>query len=122
MASGVYNFCTIVRDLFQVHVMAVEYPGYSTVWPAGCLRLGLSGVWPKKTNTICGVTLPAGLEEASKLPNGAIFTPSTKAEMGAHDENISFSAHLSVLKELNICGRNWPLYLLHCDGGHQHQQ
>ena len=45
----------------------------------------------KKTNAICGVTLPVGLQEASKLPDGAIFTPSTKAEMGAHDENISFS-------------------------------
>lgn len=44
----------------------------------------------RKTGAICGITLPAGLQEASKLPNGAIFTPSTKAEMGAHDENISF--------------------------------
>lgn len=45
----------------------------------------------KKTSAICGIKLPAGLQEASKLPNGAIFTPSTKAELGAHDENISFS-------------------------------
>ena len=45
----------------------------------------------KKTNSICGITLPVWLQEASKLPDGAIFTPSTKAEMGAHDENISFS-------------------------------
>jgi phosphoribosylaminoimidazole-succinocarboxamide synthase len=44
----------------------------------------------KRTSAICGVTLPAGLQEASKLPDGAIFTPSTKAEIGAHDENISF--------------------------------
>tara|TARA_B100000686_G_scaffold281591_1_gene303414 strand:+ start:3385 stop:4281 length:897 start_codon:yes stop_codon:yes gene_type:complete len=45
----------------------------------------------KKTNTICGIKIPAGLKKASKLPSGPIFTPSTKAEMGAHDENISFS-------------------------------
>ncbi len=38
---------------------------------------------------VCGVTLPAGLKNASKLPE-PIFTPATKAEMGDHDENISF--------------------------------
>ncbi|TSA53314.1 MAG: phosphoribosylaminoimidazolesuccinocarboxamide synthase [Nitrosomonadaceae bacterium] len=45
----------------------------------------------QKTGAICGITLPAGLQEAAKLPGGAIFTPSTKAAMGAHDENIPFS-------------------------------
>ena len=44
----------------------------------------------KETSAICGITLPPGLQEASKLPNGAIFTPSTKATLGTHDENISF--------------------------------
>ncbi len=44
----------------------------------------------QKTGAICGITLPTGLQEASKLPDGAIFTPSTKANLGAHDENISF--------------------------------
>ncbi len=39
--------------------------------------------------TVCGIELPAGLQESSKLPE-AIYTPSTKAEVGAHDENISF--------------------------------
>lgn len=43
----------------------------------------------QKSGGICGITLPAGLQEAEKLPAGAIFTPSTKAEAGAHDENIS---------------------------------
>ena len=38
---------------------------------------------------VCGVQLPAGLKNASKLP-APIFTPATKAEMGSHDENISF--------------------------------
>ncbi len=45
----------------------------------------------QKTGEICGITLPTGLQVASKLPGGAIFTPSTKAKMGAHDENISFA-------------------------------
>ncbi len=44
----------------------------------------------QKTGAICGITLPAGLQEAQKLPE-VIFTPSTKAPMGAHDENISFA-------------------------------
>lgn len=45
----------------------------------------------QKTGAICGIPLPAGLKEAQKLPQ-AIFTPSTKAALGAHDENISFEA------------------------------
>jgi phosphoribosylaminoimidazole-succinocarboxamide synthase len=43
----------------------------------------------QKTGTICGIPLPAGLREAEKLPQ-PIFTPSTKAALGAHDENIPF--------------------------------
>jgi phosphoribosylaminoimidazole-succinocarboxamide synthase len=42
-----------------------------------------------KTQTVCGIRLPAGLREADRLPE-PLFTPSTKAEGGAHDENISF--------------------------------
>jgi phosphoribosylaminoimidazole-succinocarboxamide synthase len=44
----------------------------------------------RKTGAICGIPLPAGLKEASKLPR-PIFTPSTKAAVGTHDENISFA-------------------------------
>ncbi|MBC7957857.1 MAG: phosphoribosylaminoimidazolesuccinocarboxamide synthase [Cytophagales bacterium] len=42
-----------------------------------------------QSQSVCGVKLPAGLKNASKLPE-PIFTPATKAEMGDHDENISF--------------------------------
>ncbi|HNZ04036.1 MAG TPA: phosphoribosylaminoimidazolesuccinocarboxamide synthase [Myxococcota bacterium] len=42
----------------------------------------------RRTGTVCGIALPAGLQESSRLPH-PIFTPSTKAESG-HDENISF--------------------------------
>ena len=42
-----------------------------------------------ENGTVCGITLPAGLVEASQIPE-PIFTPSTKAELGEHDENISF--------------------------------
>lgn len=44
----------------------------------------------KNTGAICGIALPAGLQEAQKLPQ-TIFTPSTKAPVGQHDENISFA-------------------------------
>ncbi len=43
----------------------------------------------KKTGAICGISLPKGLRESERLPE-PIFTPSTKAEIGVHDENISF--------------------------------
>ena len=42
-----------------------------------------------QTGAICGIPLPSGLKLAEKIPYGAIFTPSTKAAAGAHDENIS---------------------------------
>ncbi|MBX3628374.1 MAG: phosphoribosylaminoimidazolesuccinocarboxamide synthase [Nitrosomonas sp.] len=41
------------------------------------------------TGAICGIRLPAGLQQAEKIPGGAIFTPSTKAQIGLHDENIA---------------------------------
>jgi phosphoribosylaminoimidazole-succinocarboxamide synthase len=42
------------------------------------------------SGTVCGIALPSGLKQASRLPE-PIFTPATKAEAGAHDENISFA-------------------------------
>jgi phosphoribosylaminoimidazole-succinocarboxamide synthase len=42
------------------------------------------------TGAICGIELPAGLQQAAKLP-APIFTPATKAEVGDHDENVSFA-------------------------------
>jgi phosphoribosylaminoimidazole-succinocarboxamide synthase len=46
--------------------------------------------------TVCGVALPPGLHNASRLPN-PIFTPATKAEMGEHDENIDFDRVLQLI-------------------------
>ncbi len=54
----------------------------------------------KTSGTVCGIQLPAGLQEASKLPV-PIFTPSSKAEMGTHDENITLEKCAQLLgKEL----------------------
>ena len=44
----------------------------------------------QKTGSVCGIALPAGLQEAQQLPE-ILFTPSTKAPIGEHDENISFA-------------------------------
>ncbi len=50
----------------------------------------------QKTGAVCGIPLPAGLREAQKLPQ-PLFTPSTKAAMGEHDENISFEQAVKLL-------------------------
>lgn len=52
----------------------------------------------QKTGKVCGIELPAGLKESEKLPQ-AIYTPSTKAEIGDHDENISFEQSIDVLEK-----------------------
>jgi phosphoribosylaminoimidazole-succinocarboxamide synthase len=50
----------------------------------------------QRTQAVCGIPLPAGLHEADKLPE-PLFTPSTKAELGAHDENISFERMIELV-------------------------
>jgi len=50
----------------------------------------------KENGTVCGISLPTSLQESEKLPE-AIFTPSTKAEIGKHDENISFERVVEML-------------------------
>ncbi|MDE6941044.1 MAG: phosphoribosylaminoimidazolesuccinocarboxamide synthase [Lachnospiraceae bacterium] len=51
----------------------------------------------KENGTVCGIALPEGLRESEKLPE-PIYTPSTKAEIGLHDENISFERSIEVLE------------------------
>ena len=52
----------------------------------------------KKDGTVCGIRLPEGLLECQQLPE-PIYTPSTKAEIGDHDENISFERSIEVLEK-----------------------
>jgi len=52
----------------------------------------------QETGKVCGITLPPGLENAQKLPE-PIFTPAAKAEMGEHDENISFDKVIEMIGE-----------------------
>lgn len=53
----------------------------------------------QKDGTVCGIKLPEGLQESQKLPE-PIYTPSTKAELGLHDENISFEQSVEVLEKI----------------------
>ncbi|MEE3487261.1 MAG: phosphoribosylaminoimidazolesuccinocarboxamide synthase [Bulleidia sp.] len=52
----------------------------------------------QKNGTVCGIQLPEGLKECEKLPE-PIYTPSTKAEIGDHDENIDFDRSVEVLEK-----------------------
>ena len=52
----------------------------------------------QKTGKVCGIELPEGLKESDKLPE-PIYTPSTKAEIGAHDENISYEQSIAHLEK-----------------------
>ncbi len=52
----------------------------------------------QKNGTVCGIRLPEGLKESAKLPE-PIYTPSTKAEIGDHDENISYEQSIAHLEK-----------------------
>ncbi len=70
--------------------------------PVECIVRGyLSGSgWKSylESGEICGISLPGGLQESGRLPE-SVFTPSTKAELGAHDENVSFEQVQEALGE-----------------------
>ncbi|MGI6032009.1 MAG: phosphoribosylaminoimidazolesuccinocarboxamide synthase [Coriobacteriales bacterium] len=72
------------------------------MFPVECIVRGyLAGSGLKEyqaQGTVCGIELPDGLVEASKLPE-PIFTPSTKAQIGDHDENVSYERIVEMLGE-----------------------
>ncbi|TNM48166.1 phosphoribosylaminoimidazolesuccinocarboxamide synthase [Nocardioides albidus] len=87
------------------HIVSTEVPdavrGRAVVcerlamFPVECVARGYltgSGLLDyRATGEVCGIALPAGLEDGSRLPE-PIFTPATKAELGDHDENVSYDA------------------------------
>ena len=108
------------RDLLPNHMLSVDvqdmpeffrqpqFTGNSmmcrklTMLPVECIVRGYitgSG-WAsyKENGTVCGIKLPEGLKESDKLPE-PIYTPSTKAEIGDHDENISFEQSIAHLEK-----------------------
>ena len=74
----------------------------ANMFPIECIVRGyLTGSGLKDyqaTGAVCGIKLPEGLVNSSKLPE-AIFTPSTKAEIGDHDENISYERCAEIIGE-----------------------
>ena len=73
-----------------------------TMLPVECIVRGYitgSG-WAsyQQDGTVCGIRLPEGLRESEKLPE-PVYTPSTKADLGEHDENISFEKSIEVLEK-----------------------
>jgi phosphoribosylaminoimidazole-succinocarboxamide synthase len=92
-----------IGDLVDNHVLSTEVPpaveGRAVVCerlrmiPVECVARGyLTGsgwVEYQQSQTVCGISLPAGLVDGSELPE-PIFTPATKADLGEHDENVSF--------------------------------
>ena len=74
------------------------------MFPIECIVRGyLAGSGLKeyeKQGTVCGIQLPSGLVNSSKLPE-PIFTPSTKADLGDHDENISFDRCAQIIGDEN---------------------
>lgn len=94
-----------LRDLVPNHLVSADVPdavaGRAMVtqrldmFPVECVARGYltgSGLTDyNATGAVCGITLPAGLVDASRLPE-PIFTPATKADLGEHDENVDFEA------------------------------
>lgn len=110
----------LTKDIVPNHMISVDvkdmpeffqqekYDGNSmmckklTMLPIECIVRGYitgSG-WAnyQENGTVCGIKLPEGLKESDKLPE-PIYTPSTKAEIGDHDENISFERSVEVLEK-----------------------
>jgi phosphoribosylaminoimidazole-succinocarboxamide synthase len=91
-------FCDFAKQLAGRSMLVKK----GQVLPIECVVRGYlagSGWKEYKTSaTVCGQKLPAGLKRCSKLPE-PIFTPSTKAERGKHDENISFEQSAKIIGE-----------------------
>jgi phosphoribosylaminoimidazole-succinocarboxamide synthase len=88
----------------------------TTVVPFECVARGyLAGSgWKeyRSHGTVCGIPLPPGLQEASRLPE-PIFTPATKAEQGLHDENVPFETMAKEVGEptaTELCDRTLDVY------------
>ena len=100
VTADIHNYPEVLRcykDQLEGRSMLVKK---ASPLPVECIVRGyLSGSgWSdyKKTGSVCGIGLPQGLAESEALPE-PIFTPSTKAAVGVHDENISFETMTGVI-------------------------
>ncbi len=100
----------LLKDVVPNHIISTEVPeefsGRAVIvkplqmFPVECVARGyLTGsgwVEYQQSKTVCGIPLPDGLVDGSKLPE-PIFTPARKAEMGDHDENINFDQTVAMI-------------------------
>lgn len=101
-----------LADLVPNHIVSTDVPGSVrgravvceelAMFPVECVARGYltgSGLADyRATGEVCGIALPDGLVDGSRLPE-AIFTPATKAALGDHDENVSYDAVAGVIGE-----------------------
>jgi phosphoribosylaminoimidazole-succinocarboxamide synthase len=101
-----------LADLVPHHVLSTDVPeavrGRAVIcerlemYPVECVARGYltgSGLLDyRATGEVCGIPLPAGLEDGSRLPE-PIFTPAAKAAMGEHDENVTYDAVVATVGE-----------------------
>ena len=94
-----------LKDMVQNHIVSADVPdgvrGRAVIcerldmYPVECVARGYltgSGLLDyARTGEVCGIPLPAGLQDGSRLSE-PIFTPATKAELGEHDENVDFES------------------------------
>lgn len=96
----------VVRNHLLESEVPIEFDGRAvivkplTMFPIECVARGYltgsSWVEYQERSSVCGIELPAGLMDGSKLPQ-PIFTPARKAEMGDHDENIDFDCAVEMI-------------------------
>ncbi len=86
--AQVHNRAFVTRKLKPLPIEAI----------VRCYLVGSGWKDYQKTGAVCGISLPPGLREAEKLPQ-PLFTPSTKAAAGDHDENISYQEAVELLGE-----------------------
>ena len=100
------------RDQLEGRSMLVKR---ASMFPIECVARGyLAGSGWKEyqaSGTVCGIPLPAGLQDGSRLPE-PLFTPATKSQDGAHDENISFDTAEQLVGQADAAGlRRLTLHL-----------
>jgi phosphoribosylaminoimidazole-succinocarboxamide synthase len=100
IASIVYDFPSVCKPYWDSLGDRSMFVKKTKPLPVECIVRGyLSGsgwIEYQKSKSVCGIQLPDGLVESSKLPE-PIFTPTTKEEVGKHDENISFDQMINII-------------------------
>jgi phosphoribosylaminoimidazole-succinocarboxamide synthase len=127
----------LLKDLVPNHLITAEVAEYpaslqlyadqlegrsmlvkrAEMFPVECVARGyLTGSGWKEyqaSGTVCGIPLPAGLLDGSRLPE-PLYTPSTKGEVGTHDENISYAATVAAIGEADAAELKRLTLALYC--------